>query len=150
MVNTSAPASASISVLTDSIPALCHIPRSRITDFSYLITEQFVAQPPRSFLNININEIEMSIIADAEAMRGFASFIRADTERIRRAFKNDSRSSPDEVVEISEETWSVIIVETKEAPPEDVTLGEHKPCITIGTVTPILMFFRTSQLLHTE
>jgi hypothetical protein len=92
----------------------------------------------------------MSIIADTEAMGGFASFVRADTERIRRAFKNDSRSSPDEVVEISEETWSVIIVETKEAPPEDVTLGEHGPCITIGALTPILMFFRTSQLPHTE
>ena len=144
MVKTSAPASVSTSVLTVSIPALCHIPRSRITDFSYLITEQFVAQPPRSFLNITINEIEMSIIADAEAMRGFASFVRTDTERIRRAFKNDSRGSPDEVVEISEETWSVIIVETKEAPPEDVTLGEHGSCITIGTLAPILMLFRTS------
>jgi hypothetical protein len=110
--------------LTGTLLALCHIPRSRITDFSYLVTEQFVAQPPRSFLNITTNEIEMSIIADAEAMRGFASFIRTDTERIRRAIKNGSRSSLDDVVEISEETWSVIIVETKEAPPEDVTLGE--------------------------
>lgn len=113
-------------ILTSSVLALCHIPRPRITDFSYLITEQFVAQPPRSFLNITVNEIEMSLIADAEAMRGFASFIRTDTERIRRAIKSGSQSFPDEIVEISEETWSVIIVETKEAPPEDVTLGEPR------------------------
>lgn len=70
----------------------------------------------------------MSIIADAEAMRGFASFIRADTERIRRSIKNGLRGSLDDVVEISEEAWSVIIVETKEAPPEDVTLGEGRSC----------------------
>lgn len=90
--------------------ALCHIPRSRITEFSHLITEQFVAQPPRSFLNITTNEIEMSIVADADAMTGFAECIKDDTERIRHSIKHGSRDAFDELVEISEETWSVIIV----------------------------------------
>lgn len=105
--------------------ALCHIPRSRITDFSHLITEQFIAQPPRSFLNITTNEIEMTIIGDAEAMTGFTDAVREEADSIRHSAKYGLRATSDEVVEISEETWSVIIVETKEAPPEDVTLGEY-------------------------
>lgn len=107
------------------VSVLCHIPRARIPEYSRFVTEQFVAQPPRSFLNITSNEVEMTLIADVDSMEGLAEFVRRDNELTRRSRARDPGDAASaETVELSEEPWSVLIVDTKEPPKGPVTFGE--------------------------
>lgn len=105
---------------------LCHIPRARIPEYSRFVTEQFIAQPPRSFLNVTSNEVEMTLIADADSMQDLAEFVHEDTDRIRRSAGQDPRAMVSEAVELSEEPWSVLIVDTKEPPKGPVTFGNSQ------------------------
>jgi hypothetical protein len=79
---------------------------------------------------VTINEIEMTLIADIDSMRDLSAFVREDTETIQKSLRDNPRDAMDELVELSEEPWSVIICDTKEPPAGPVTLGKSfKRCL---------------------
>ena len=68
----------------------------------------------------------MTLIADVDSMQDLAEFVHEDNDRIRRSMEQDPRAMVSEAVELSEEPWSVLIVDTKEPPKGPVTFGNSQ------------------------
>jgi hypothetical protein len=117
---------------TPSLSVLVHIPRPRISEFSHHVTKQFIETPARSFLSITTNAIEMTIIADEDSMQELAQAAQDDLARWQRSkHKHDPFTEP---LEISDERWSVFIVETHEEQAQEQPAGAiHYFCPLISS-----------------
>ena len=102
-----------ISLLPPSL-SLVHIPRSRLAQLSHPVLRQ-ILQPNSTFLNITCNEVELSIFADETILQDFEPIARRDRYKRRSrsgSGSKSSRSSDQDLVEISCEKWSVLQIDS--------------------------------------
>ena len=87
------------------ISAMVHIPRSRIEEFSGCIAKFFAHPPPAYFLSITTTVFEMTIIGDEEFLADLVDIARQHTYP-------GATGGFDDALEVSEELWRVLEVET--------------------------------------
>ncbi|EKM59283.1 uncharacterized protein PHACADRAFT_249670 [Phanerochaete carnosa HHB-10118-sp] len=102
--------SVTVSLLPVSL-SLVHIPRSRIHDNIHSILRQLLL-PSRTFLNVTINEVELSIFAEHHTLQDFELAAHEDA-RLSREQKRKHRSKDEwKPVEISFERWNVLQIDS--------------------------------------
>ncbi|KAF5358926.1 hypothetical protein D9758_004845 [Tetrapyrgos nigripes] len=101
--------------------SLIHIPRSRLRQLTTPVIHQILQNSP-TFLNLTCNELELTIFAEAGTIDEFHAIARRDQLKQRarsgsgssRKSLSDSRSF--EPIEISDENWSVLQIDSHSDP----------------------------------
>jgi hypothetical protein len=108
------PMQVTITLLPVSL-SLVHIPRSRLTRLTHPVLRQ-ILQPNPAFLNITCNEIELSIFTEHDMLHDFEVISRRDRHRRRKyrleSISNQNPSPVREHVEISDEKWNVLQIDS--------------------------------------
>jgi hypothetical protein len=118
---------------------LVHIPRTRLPSLSHHVTKQLLSPSP-TYLNITSNSIELSIFAEESSLHELSQVAKRD-KRLSKGSSSYSNGSGGggalnfDKVEISEERWKVLIVES-----HDDHLGE--------LVGPLISHFRLSDVFE--
>ncbi|KAK7470369.1 hypothetical protein VKT23_001796 [Stygiomarasmius scandens] len=101
--------------------SLVTIPRCRLKQLTSFVIHQ-ILQPNPTFLNLTCNELELSIFAESTTLDEFQSIAHRDRHRQRSSSgsgssrKSSSESRPFEPVEISDEKWSVLQIDSHSDP----------------------------------
>ncbi|THV08290.1 hypothetical protein K435DRAFT_641891 [Dendrothele bispora CBS 962.96] len=109
-----------ISLLPVSL-SLLTIPRHRLGKFTAPVIHQ-ILRPNPTFLNLTCNEIELSIFAESVMLDEFQSIAHKEKHRQRSRSGSDSsrksslESRPFEPIEISNEKWSVLQIDSHSDP----------------------------------
>ena len=103
--------------------SLVRIPRSRLHKFYHPLLRQILS-PKHTFLNITCNELELSILAESQALEDFESVAENDWKMRSRSPSRDSDSlegfgspSPSiledwDCVQVCHESWSVLQIDS--------------------------------------
>ena len=101
--------------------SLVRIPRPRLHGFYHPLLRQILS-PNHTFLNVTCNELELSILAESQALEDFESVAENDRKNRSRSPSRDS-GSPDspslptleedwDCVEVCHESWSVLQIDS--------------------------------------
>jgi len=103
--------------------SLVRIPRSRLHKFYHPLLRQILS-PKHTFLNITCNELELSILAESQALENFESVAENDRKKGSRSPSRDSDSSQDvdslspptledwDYVQVCHESWNVLQIDS--------------------------------------
>ena len=111
-----------VSFLTVKL-SLVRIPRARLHKFYYPLLRQILS-PKNTFLNVTCNELELSILAESQALEDFESVAENDRKKRSRSPSRDSGSSQDldspsppiledlDCVQVCHESWNVLQIDS--------------------------------------